>query len=299
MPIISGGAMAWDAKRMPAVHGKTRVIGIIGNPVRHSLSPIMQNAAFAASSLDYVYVPFTVAPEDLAQAVAGLKALGVCGFNVTIPHKTAIIPFLDRLDESAEAAGAVNTVQVSASGLTGYNTDGDGLVDSLATDLDYTPGAGQILVAGAGGAARGAIAALCRSGAKNIMVYNRSIENARSVKLDMNARYPETRIDVIGQVQVSCEDLRSTSLVLNTTSLGMNGERITGINLSALPDHAKVYDMVYSPSVTPLITDAFACGLRAVNGLGMLVAQGERAFEIWTGQKPPKGVMRQALDNNF
>lgn len=287
--------MAWNAKPMPAVHGKTRVIGIIGNPVRHSLSPIMQNAAFAASGLDYVYVPFTVAPEDLAQAVAGLKALGVCGFNVTIPHKAAIIPFLDRLDESAEAAGAVNTVQVSASGLIGYNTDGDGLVDSLATDLDYTPGAEQILVAGAGGAARGAIAALCHSGATRILVCNRSLENAIAVMLDMNIRYPETRIDVVNQNNVSREQLRSTSLLINTTSLGMNGERIEGIDLPDLPENTKVYDMVYSPSGTPLVQEASARGLLAVNGLGMLVAQGERAFKIWTGQKPPEGVMRQAL----
>jgi len=287
--------MAWGAKLMPAVHGKTRVVCIIGNPVRHSLSPIMHNAAFAASRLDYVYVPFAVTPENLGRAVIGLKALGVCGFNVTIPHKTAIIPFLDRLDESAESAGAVNTVRVCASGLTGFNTDGDGLVDSLLMDLNYAPGADQILVAGAGGAARGAIAALCRSGAKKILVCNRTLENARTVMLDMNIRYPETRIEVINQNQVSSEHLRSTSLLLNTTSLGMNGERIEGINLSDLPEGAKVYDMVYSPSGTPLIKEASACGMMAVNGLGMLVAQGERAFEIWTGQKPPEGVMRQAL----
>lgn len=281
---------------MPAVQGETRVVCIIGDPVRHTLSPIMQNAAFAASHLDYVYVPFAVTPGNLGQAVIGLKALGVCGFNVTIPHKTAIIPFLDRLDESAETAGAVNTVQVSVSGLTGYNTDGDGLVDSLSTDLDFIPGEGQILVVGAGGAARGAISALCRSGAKKILVYNRSLENAQAIQLDMNSRYPETRIDVISQDQVSTVSLRSTSLLLNTTSLGMNGERITGIILSDLQEHAKVYDMVYSPLATPLIKEASACGFRAVNGIGMLVAQGERAFEIWTGQKPPVGVMRLALD---
>ena len=102
--------MDWGANICRLVQGKTRVVGIIGNPIRHSLSPVMQNAAFAASHLDYVYVPFAVAPENLEQAVIGLKALGVCGYNVTIPHKTAIIPFLDRLDETAEAAGAVNTV---------------------------------------------------------------------------------------------------------------------------------------------------------------------------------------------
>lgn len=289
--------MAWYTKEMPAVQGKTHVVGIIGDPVRHSLSPIMQNAAFAASNLDYIYVPFVVTPENLERAVIGLKVLGVCGFNVTIPHKTAIIPFLDRLDESAESAGAVNTVQLCGTGLTGYNTDGTGLVDSLSIDLDFSPRAEQILVIGAGGAARGAIAALCRSGAKRIIICNRSLDNARAVMLDMNIRYPETRIDVVRQHQVSEEYLGSTSLLINTTSLGMNGERIEGINLSHLPEHAKVYDMVYSSSGTPLVNEASASGLRAVNGLGMLVAQGERAFEIWTGHKPPEGVMRQALNS--
>lgn len=288
--------MAWDAKLMrAAVNGKTRVVCIIGDPVRHSLSPIMQNAAFAACRLDYVYVPFAVSPDNLGRAVVGLKALGVCGFNVTIPHKTAIIPFLDRLDKSAHAAGAVNTVQLLGGSLIGYNTDGDGLVDSLLADLDFSPGAGQILVVGAGGAARGAIAALCRSGAKKILVCNRSLENARTVMQDMNMRYPETVIDVVGQNQLNCKQLCTTSLLLNTTSLGMNGEKIEGVNLSCLPGDAKVYDMVYSGSGTPLLQEASANGLQAVNGLGMLVAQGERAFEIWTGQKAPEGVMRQAL----
>lgn len=289
--------MAWNDKQMGAIYGKTHVVCIIGNPIRHSLSPIMQNAAFSAGNLDYVYVPFAVTPENLEQAVIGLKALGVCGFNVTIPHKSAIIPFLDRLDESAEFAGAVNTVHMSETGLTGYNTDGDGLVDSLSSDLDFSPGTGQILVAGAGGAARGAIAALCRSGAKKILICNRSLENARAVMLDMNIRFPETDINVVCQNRVSREDLGATSLLINTTSLGMNNERIEGINIAYLPEHAKVYDMVYTSSGTTLVKEAFEAGLRAVNGLGMLVAQGERAFEIWTGQKPPEGVMRRALDS--
>ena len=281
---------------MQTILGKTRVVGIIGDPIRHSLSPVMQNAAFAAGQLDYVYVPFAVVPENLERAVNGLRVLGVCGFNVTIPHKTAIIPFLDRLDESAEAAGAVNTVLLCGTSLIGYNTDGAGLVDSLSTDLDFYPGAEQILVIGAGGASRGAIAALCRSGARKIVICNRTVENAKTLKLDMNIRYPETHIDVITQNQVNKDCLGSTLLLLNTTSLGMNGERIENINLAHLPQHAKVYDMVYVSSGTPLIKDATALGLQVVNGVGMLVAQGERAFEIWTGQKPPEGIMQQALN---
>ncbi len=288
--------MRCDAEEIRVVHGRTRVVGIIGHPVDHSLSPVMQNAAFAACQLDYVYVPFAVTPDKLEQAVCGLKALGMCGFNVTIPHKTAIIPFLDRLDESAKSAGAVNTVHLQENSLIGYNTDGDGLLDSLALDLGYTPGAEQIMVIGAGGAARGAIAALCRSGAQKILICNRSLDNARAVVRDLSARFPDVCMDVVDQKLVRDEQVSSTRLLLNTTSLGMNGERIGDMDLSRLPTHANVYDMVYSRTVTPLIADAVALGLPAVNGLGMLVAQGERAFTIWTGQKPPEGVMRWALD---
>ena len=279
---------------MTSIQGKTRVVGIIGDPVGHSRSPIMQNAAFAAAGLDYVYVPFAVMPADLGAAVNGLKALGVCGFNVTIPHKTSVIPFLDALDESAESAGAVNTVKLCDNRLIGYNTDGDGLVDSLASDLGFVPGDGQVLVVGAGGAARGAVAALCRHGARKILMYNRTVEKARVIARDMNVRYPETRIEVAGEV--SEQLLGATTLLINTTSLGMGDERIGGITIAHLPEYAKVYDMVYSSAGTPLVTEARASGLSAVNGLGMLVAQGERSFAIWTGHKPPAGVMRQALD---
>lgn len=289
--------MLWDANLMSTVTGKTGVVCIIGNPIEHSLSPIMQNAAFTAAQLDYVFIPFVVAPEHLAAAVHGLKVLGVRGFNVTIPYKTAILPLLDQLDESAEAAGAVNTVKRMGTSLIGYNTDGDGLVDSLASELGYIPGSDQILVIGAGGAARGAIAALCRSGAEKILVCNRSLQNAQMIKRDMTSRYPKTEITVVSQDQLRGEHLNATSLLLNTTSLGMNGEKLAGINLANLPAHAKVYDMVYAKASTPLIIDASALQLKAADGISMLVAQGERAFAIWTGQKPPQGVMRSALEH--
>lgn len=288
--------MVLDNKLIAAINGKTGVFGIIGDPIRHSLSPLMQNAAFYAAGLDYVYLPFFVSSSNLGDAVRGLKALGVYGYNVTIPHKSAIIPFLDILDESALSAGAVNTVKLDGTSLIGYNTDGDGLLNSLSIDLGFTPATEQIMVIGAGGAARGAIAALCRTGAKKIIICNRTIKNARSVMLDMNLRYPDTFIDVINYDQIE-RYIPTTSLLLNTTSLGMNGESIDGINITHLPKNAVVYDMVYLRSGTALIKDASASGLLAVNGLGMLVAQGELAFEIWTGQKPPEGVMRLALDS--
>ena len=289
--------MPWDAKNMAAVTGKTKVFGIIGFPIEHSLSPIMQNSAFAAALLDHIYVPFAVPTEKLEVAVNGLRGLGVSGFNVTIPHKTSIIPLLDLLDESAAAAGAVNTVKEIGSSLVGYNTDGDGLIAALSSELDYNPGSEQILVVGAGGAARGGIAALCRVGAVKILICNRTLENAYSIKSAMNIRYPKTEINVVRMDQLSEKQLNASSLLINTTSLGMKGEEIGNINISSLPPAAKVFDMVYLKSVTPLVERALASFMPAVNGIGMLVAQGELAFKIWTGQNAPKGVMRGALDH--
>jgi len=282
---------------MYPLSGATRVLGIIGNPVRHSLSPAIQNAAIAACELDYIYVPFVVTPEFLGAAVSGLKALGVCGFNVTIPHKTAIMCFLDQLDESATCAGAVNTVLVRDGLMTGYNTDGFGFISSLADDLNYEPGAGTIVVLGAGGAARGAVAGLCRAGAEHIVIANRSMNKAVELAEEMKARYTKTSILVSRQDQINDNHLDTASLLVNTTSIGMNGDRIGFVDLAKLPKAAKVYDMVYSPFETPLLREAVSMGIEAVNGLGMLAAQGEKALTIWTGKTPPKGLMKGVLQS--
>ncbi len=255
----------------------------------------MQNAAFSACNLDYVYIPFAVAPEKLGEAVSGLHALGVRGYNVTIPHKTEIIRYLDGLDKSAEDAGAVNTVLVDNGRMIGYNTDGDGLVCSLAEDLNFVPTMGTIVIIGAGGAARGAVAALCRAEAKRVIIVNRTFDKACALKSDMNQRYPEVFIEAVKMEELNEKYLPYTSLVVNTTSIGMNGDRIEFLNLAMLSKSAKVYDMVYSPLITPLIHEASGMGLMVSNGLGMLASQGERAFTIWTGQTPPKGLMKQFL----
>lgn len=280
---------------MANLSGKTRILGIIGHPVGHSLSPVMQNAALAACGLDYVYVPFDVHPDQLSVAVHGLRALGATGFSVTIPHKTAIIPFLDVLDESAEAAGAVNTVLNDNGCLIGYNTDGGGLVRSLADDLDFLPGAGTIILLGAGGAARGAVAALCRTGAERIIIVNRSPEKARQLAAELGKRSASAEILAPGSTEELSSYLAEAELLVNTTSVGMKHDRISLISLADLPATVKVYDMVYAPPMTPLLQDAAARGLRCANGLGMLAGQGELAFQIWTGVQPPQGVMKEVL----
>ena len=277
------------------VRGTTKVLGIIGHPVSHSLSPLMQNAAIQGCGLDYIYVPFEVTPDNVGAAIAGLKSLGVSGFNVTIPHKTAVMPYLDELDDSAIASGAVNTVKNDGGRLVGYNTDGDGLVKSLADDLDFMPRGNSIVVVGAGGAARGAIAALCRAGAKQIIVANRSHDRASALASVMSARFTGTEVSVSTGYEDLLARLPHIDLVINTTSLGMNSESIPFLPLHVLSHTARVYDMIYSPCVTPLLCEAAKMGLKGANGLGMLASQGELAFTIWTGEIPPSGLMRCTL----
>ncbi|MGD0586627.1 MAG: shikimate dehydrogenase [Oryzomonas sp.] len=279
-----------------SLSGSSRVFGIIGHPVHHTLSPAMQNAALHACGIDGVFVPFDVQPERLGEAIAGLRALGVRGVNVTIPHKTGVVPYLDRLDESAEAAGAVNTISNEEGRLVGYNTDGDGLVRSLAEEFAFISENSTVIIIGAGGAARGAVAAICRAGARRITIANRSRDRATALVTAMEARYPDTVLLVAGYGgQQLPPNLREADLVVNSTSLGMHGEVIAGLDLKALNRNAVVYDMVYAPPVTPLLQEAQRLGLRHANGLGMLAAQGELAFRIWTGILPPPGLMKRVL----
>jgi len=279
-----------------AITGKTTVAGIIGWPVSHSLSPVMHNAAFQALSLDWVYVPFPVPPERLEEGVAGLRALGVAGFSVTIPHKVAILPLLDRITPEAELIGAVNTVAVKDGVAVGYNTDGIGLLAALSSKLGFSPAGSSVLVLGAGGAARSAVASLGLAGAARVEVANRSLDTAARLAGLMESRLPQTAFASRPLERLADPGyLAGFDLVVNTTSVGMAGDCIPGLDLSALKPGASVYDMVYAPAVTPLLAQAIARGIPCANGLAMLVAQGEAAFSLWTGVPAPKGCMERAL----
>lgn len=258
----------------------------------------MHNSALQACGLDYVYVPFDVAPEGLGAAVAGLKALGVAGFSVTIPHKTQIMQYLDEIDVSADAAGAVNTVKNERGRLVGYNTDGDGLVRSLADEFGFNVRGASIAIIGAGGAARGAIAALCRAGAGRIIIANRTHERASELASELALRFPDAALSVVSGFKELEECLTNMDMLVNTTSLGMNRDPLPFLRLARLPRTAMVYDMVYAPPVTPLLKEAAGLGLNVANGLGMLAAQGELAFAIWTGITPPSGLMKSVLDGS-
>jgi shikimate dehydrogenase len=204
--------------------------------------------------------------------------------------------YLDELDGSAEAAGAVNTVKIDCGRLIGYNTDGDGLIRSLANEFKFNVHGASIAIIGAGGAARGAIAALCRAGAGSIIIANRTHEKATELSLAMLHRFPDSSVSAVSNLQELEDNLDKIDLIVNTTSLGMNRDSLSFIQLTRLPRTAVIYDMVYAPLITPLLQEAARLGLRGANGLGMLAAQGELAFTIWTGITPPSGLMKNVLD---
>jgi len=282
------------------INGKTRVLGIIGWPVAHSLSPVMHNAVIDDLGINFVYVPFPVEPSALGAAIEGLRRMGVWGFNVTIPHKTAVIPFLDRITREAELAGAVNTVYRDGELLVGHNTDGIGFLSSLRHDLGRDPAGLTVLLLGAGGASRGALAALARAGAARIIIANRTVERARGL-VDRFARlFPAVRFDVSSLEENALTTvLKGVELLVNTTSVGMDGTKFDTVKLSEMCAGAGVYDMVYVPAETPLLAEAAKRGLDRVNGAGMLAAQGEEAFRVWTGIAPPPDFMKTILSEEL
>ena len=276
------------------VTGKTRLCGIIGDPVEHTMSPAMHNAAFAKLGLDFWYVPFRVKPEDLAQAVAGMKALNIRGLNVTIPHKVAIIPFLDELDPLAEKIGAVNTVVNDNGVLQGYNTDAAGFLDALIQKGVEPKGKG-VVVLGAGGAARAVSFVLAERGA-HLIILNRRLE------LDWAAELAGQLAQTFGREVEALElternlarALEEAYILVNATSVGMSPNiDETLVTSDVLRPSLVVFDVVYNPVKTKLLRQAEQIGAQTISGLEMLVWQGALAFELWTGAKAPVELMRK------
>lgn len=272
-------------------NGATRLYGVMGHPVSQSLSPAMHNAAFRALGLNAAYVAFPVAPEHLSEAVLGLAAAGVEGFNLTVPHKTAILPLLHEVRPEARAIGAVNTVRHEGSRLVGTNTDGAGFLHALADDLAFEVRGRRVLVVGAGGAARGIAFALLEAGAGALVIANRTRGRAEALAADCRTRFPAASVEAAGLDEVAGA---APDLLVQTTSVGM-GDGQSPLELAPVGVREAVADIIYHPPETPLLTQARALGLRGANGIGMLLHQGALAFRFWTGQEPPVPVMREAL----
>jgi shikimate dehydrogenase len=276
------------------ITAKTRICGLIGDPVEHSMSPAMHNAAFAASGLDFIYIPFRVEKERLGESIGGMRGLNIRGLNVTIPHKVAVIPFLDGLDELAEKIGAVNTIVNDNGRLTGHNTDAGGFLRALM-ESGIEPAGKKVVVLGAGGVARAIAFTLAGNGASPIIM-NRKLEFGWAVSLANQLEQAfNIKVEALELSEANLEAaLRRADILVNATSVGMspNADE-TPVPRRLLKAEMAVFDVVYNPRKTRLLAEAGAAGAVTISGLEMLVWQGALAFEMWTGRKAPAALMRE------
>ncbi|WP_028544883.1 shikimate dehydrogenase [Paenibacillus taiwanensis] len=283
-----------SAAAVQAVTSVTTVLAVIGDPIRHSKSPIMHNAALQARGWDGIYTAFHVAPDRLAEAIHGIRALGIRGINVTIPHKERVMVYLDEVHESARMIGAVNTIVNDNNKLIGYNTDGLGYARSLREETAVDLSACNVLLVGAGGAARGLAYALLREGCGKLLIANRTLDRAEKIAQEMSSL---GTIECIGiHDGIPAVEPAQVDVVINTTSVGMHPHtEESPIAEQWLKSHMIVSDIIYNPLETKLIHAAKAAGARTHGGLGMFVYQGAIAFELWTGEQAPIEVMRDAV----
>lgn len=285
--------------------GRTSLVGILGDPVAHSLSPRMHNAAFEALQMNWRYLAFRVSPSQLAAALRGVAALGLVGANVTVPHKEAASSLLDELDDAARQIGAVNTVRVTGTRLSGFNTDAPGLLDALARDGGVTVGGRRCLIIGAGGGGRAAAFALATAGASQVTVLNRSDAKAKALADAVARAVPSShpRADALS-VEAIERAVENSDIIIHATAATMSAAMGGGGGgntpwLAALTRRLRrgmvVLDMVYTPTWTALLQAAKSSGATAVSGLSLLVFQGARSFELWTGRSAPIPVLRQAV----
>jgi len=270
------------------------LLGVMGDPIAQSKSPIMHTAALRSMGISGAYVPLHITPDQLGDAVGAIRTLGFRGVNVTIPHKVAVMAYLDTLDDSAREIGAVNTIVNSNGHLTGYNTDGIGYVRSLKAEVISDLSGTHILVIGAGGAARGIIAALLREAPASIVVANRTSDKALELAAEWSKKGD---IRGVGLDQLSGM-LKGFDVIINTTSVGMYPHMDqTPLEPSQFREGTVVSDLIYNPLRTLLLQESLKRGCRIHGGLGMFVYQGAYALEYWTGQPAPVEIMRQTILN--
>lgn len=279
------------------IKGTTKVVGLIGYPVSHSLSPLMHNTAFKKAGIDWIYAPFPVHPDSLEDAIKGLAALGIIGVNVTIPHKENVIQYLDEISDEAELIGAVNTIKVRTDEtLYGANTDAIGFRTALEKDGGFEIAGKKIAIIGAGGVAK-AIAVVCAlSGAEKIILTDiveekcdAIIKIIKKANKKIKSAYYKSGDAELGQA------IKGSDLIVNATPVGMRSNDGSPIPTAWLPDKGFVFDTIYNPTETPLLKSSKQKGLKTQNGILMLLYQGAAAFEIWTGIKPDIKVMKEAL----
>jgi shikimate dehydrogenase len=276
-------------EEMMKITGKTRITGLYGYPVEHTLSPSMHNAAFEHLGIDYCYLPFSVHPDSLKNAVEAIRALNLAGVNITIPHKESVISYLDHVNEEALFIGAVNTIVNQERELTGYNTDGRGFMRSLLENNIIADNK-KVLIVGAGGASR-AIGYYLSEKADKMYLFD--IDKIKLEKLASDLSGIRGNIHVLKDTV----DLSSFDLLINATPLGLKATDPVPLDVSLLSPHQTVCDLIYKK--TPLLSLAAQKGCKTIDGLGMLLWQGVLAFELWTGASPPVEIMKTALINGI
>lgn len=278
------------------INSETQILGIIGHPIWHSLSPTMHNAVFEKLNLNCVYLAFDIEEKKLGTTIDAFKALNFLGLNVTIPHKISVIKFLDKISREAELIGAVNTIKFENGNVLGFNTDGIGCVKALE-EAGIRIKNKRILILGAGGAVR-AIAFQCLLEGADVSISNRTKRNAIKLKQDIKRKLKK-EIDII-DFNLRKEDLEGIDVLINATSIGMHPKtNFTPLKASLLNPDIVVMDIVYNPIETKLLKDARKRGCKTVNGVGMLVHQGAESLRIWLGIKAPIDIMKKVVIRNL
>ena len=274
--------------------GSTSLVGVFGAPIKHTASPAMHNAAFEALKMNWAYLAFQVAPQDLRQALQGARVMGIVGINLTVPHKILALECVDEIDAEASKLGAVNTVAMERGKLRGFNTDGYGFLKAIKEEFNLSIRGKRILVLGAGGAGRGIAVKCALDGAARVVVANRTL--TKIVPIAQEIRNTKTEFLSIA---LTPDEIRrvipEVDLVVNATSVGLKDGESLGLGAELFSPRLRVYDTIYRPAETELLQIAGGAGAQVANGLGMLLHQGAKSFEIWTKRKAPLAVMRRAL----
>jgi shikimate dehydrogenase len=275
------------------ITGKTKLLGLIGDPVEHTLSPYMHNAAFKSLNLDYVYIPFHVKKIELKAAIEGASSLEIKGLNVTIPHKTEVMKFLDVLDDTAELIGAVNTIKFDDE-IKGYNTDGLGAVRAI--EETSTVRDKKIVILGAGGASRAISFQIILSGAGRVIIANRTLEKASLLKKNLVEKL-DANVEAIDLGEKLNYELKDADILINTTPIGMypNIHQKPLVTSKMMHENLIVNDIIYNPLKTGILREAVKANAKIVTGVKMLIYQGIESFKIWTEVEPPVDVFKKAL----
>ncbi len=277
------------------IDGDTRVVGIIGNPLGHTLSPTIHNAAFDYMGLNWCYVPLSVEEGHLPEAIEGIRAFTFAGFNVTMPFKTEVLPLLDEVALFAKSVGAVNTVLMDKNRLIGYNTDGRGFYTSLTRDFNYEVKGRRVLILGAGGAARSVTVSLALAQVSSITIVNRSPERSRQLADIIGGSAPDVLVATLTPDENYDMVVADSDIIINATPLTTFQGSDLRVPVALLNRNQLVCDLNYSLYQPPLLQEAEARGAQVMDGKGMLLYQAAAAFEIWTGLEAPVEVMRTAL----